>query len=127
MLKNFYLQLYFPKIHRLNQTSSIECHERNFATQSPSDEVRQCPSFCCLEAVEVVERLRVRIRCSRNNCSRIRRHLPIVQVVGTRLNCDKSNLCCNDRDSLSFLKKCIAGCNTTGSRHWMLKRKMNQL
>ena len=92
--------------------------------------MQQCPFFCCLEAVEAVEWLRVRIRYNRNNCSRIRRHLPIVQVVGTRLDCDKSNLCCNDRDSLSFLKKCIAECNTTGSRHWMLKqnkRKMNQL
>ena len=130
LLKNFYLQLCFQKIHHLNQTFLIEGHERNFAQQSPSDGVQQCPSFCCLEAVEVVEWVRVRIRCNRNNCNRIRHHLPIVQVVGTRLNCDKNNLCCNDQDSLSFLKKCIAEYNTTGSRHWMLKqnkRKMNQL
>ena len=55
LLKNFYLQLCFQKIHHLNQTFLIEGHERNFAQQSPLDVVQQCPSFCCLEAVEVVE------------------------------------------------------------------------
>ena len=83
--------------------------------------MRQCPSFCCLGvAEEAVGWVRAHIRCNRSNYSRILRHLPTVQVVDNRLNYDKNNLCCNDRDSLSFLKKCIAECNKTGSRHWML-------